>query len=72
MPFSIFFWICYLLGGLSDLLDGFVARRLNQQSAAGAKLDSIADMVFGVAIFIVVIKNIHVPVWLWICITLIA
>ena len=33
-----------------DLVDGWLARRLNQQSALGARLDSLADMVsFGVA-----------------------
>lgn len=37
-PFSIAFWICYFLGGLSDLLDGFVARTLNQQSEKEQKL----------------------------------
>lgn len=71
VPFSVAFWICYLCSGLSDLLDGYVARRLNQQSSIGAKLDSIADLFFVASIFIVVIKNIQLPVWLWLCIFLI-
>lgn len=70
-PFSIAFWICYFLGGLSDLLDGFVARILNQQSAKGAKIDSIADFVFAVSIFIIVLKDIFLPEWLWCFISLI-
>lgn len=70
-PFSIAFWICYFLGGLSDLLDGFVARTLNQQSAKGAKIDSIADFVFAVSIFIIVLKHIFLPGWLWRFISLI-
>ena len=32
-----------LLAGLTDFLDGFVARRLGQASPAGARLDLIAD-----------------------------
>lgn len=71
-PFSLGFWICYVCGGLSDLFDGFVARKLKQQSTIGAKFDSIADVVFAIAIFIVVIKNISLSTLLWQFITFIA
>lgn len=66
-PFSFAFLICYLCGGLSDIFDGFVARKLNQTSDAGARLDSIADIVFAASIAFVVIKNLSFPIWLWIC-----
>ena len=36
----------YLLIGLSDVLDGFIARRYDSESSLGAKLDSIGDLVF--------------------------
>lgn len=72
IPFSISFWIFYILGGLSDFLDGFVARKWKQQSKAGAKFDSIADMFFTIAIAITVIKNIQISAWIWICIVVIA
>lgn len=52
-------------------MDGFVARTLNQQSAIGAKIDSIADFVFAVSIFVIVLKNIFLPGWLWYFISLI-
>lgn len=40
----------YIACGLSDILDGYVARRTNTQSAAGAMLDSVADfLLFGAA-----------------------
>jgi predicted acetyltransferase/phosphatidylglycerophosphate synthase len=71
-PFSAAFWICYVCAGLSDLLDGFAARMLGQQSAAGAKLDSIADLVFSAALAFVVLKNIRFPFWLWLWILSIA
>jgi CDP-diacylglycerol--glycerol-3-phosphate 3-phosphatidyltransferase len=32
-----------LISYLSDILDGYVARRLNQRTALGSKLDSLAD-----------------------------
>lgn len=42
-------WILILIGLLSDFLDGFVARALNQSSPIGKELDSLADMItFGV------------------------
>ena len=71
-PFSVLFWLCYLCGGLSDVLDGPVARKYNQQSDAGARLDSIADLVFAAAIFIVAVRSIYFPLWVWLCIAVIA
>jgi phosphatidylglycerophosphate synthase len=38
------FVIAYALIGATDALDGFAARRLNQRSAFGKTLDSIADL----------------------------
>ncbi|MEG0469205.1 MAG: CDP-alcohol phosphatidyltransferase family protein [Longicatena sp.] len=66
--YSATFWLCYLWCGISDILDGFLARKFGQQSAVGAKLDSIADFVFAIAILVVVAKNIHLPMYLWWCI----
>lgn len=66
-PFSAAFWVCYLAGGVSDLLDGPVARRLHAQSAAGAKLDSAADLVFAAAIAAVAVRDADIPPWLWAC-----
>lgn len=55
--------------GFTDIADGLAARALHQESAFGAKLDSIADFVFAVSVAIVVIINIDIPVWLWVCIS---
>ncbi|MCG8500157.1 MAG: CDP-alcohol phosphatidyltransferase family protein [Firmicutes bacterium] len=41
---EVVFMILYLLCGLSDVLDGYIARRTNTQSSFGAKLDSLADL----------------------------
>lgn len=70
-PFSVAFWVCYVSGGISDMIDGFIARKLNQQSAVGAKLDSIADLFFSIAILIVILKYVYFPIWVWLCIFII-
>lgn len=38
------FLVLYPLAGLTDVLDGFIARRTNTQSRLGARLDSAADL----------------------------
>ena len=42
----LFFTIIYITVGLSDILDGYMARRLGYESELGAKLDSAADLLF--------------------------
>ncbi|MEA4921069.1 MAG: CDP-alcohol phosphatidyltransferase family protein [Clostridiaceae bacterium] len=61
--FSAFFWLWYVCGGVSDLLDGPVARRIGQTSAAGAKLDSAADFLFIMCVGIAVVRSDVFPVW---------
>jgi len=47
----VVFLSIYFLGGMSDVLDGMIARLTNTKSLLGAKLDSIADFaLFGVII----------------------
>ena len=45
-PFTIPFFIVYSLSGISDALDGFVARKFHLESRIGSVLDSISDIVF--------------------------
>jgi len=50
------FIIVYLACGLSDILDGYIARKSNTQSILGAKLDSAADIVlFGIITSLMVV-----------------
>ncbi|MDO4582366.1 MAG: CDP-alcohol phosphatidyltransferase family protein [Bacillota bacterium] len=70
--FSVQFYAFYLLGGCTDIIDGWVARRLNLKSSFGAKLDTIADHVFIIAVLAKVLAALYVPVWLWIWIAIIA
>ena len=45
-PLSPGFYLVYTFTGLTDALDGWLARRLKAQSTLGARLDSVADLVF--------------------------
>ena len=40
------FYIIYLFCGLTDMIDGTIARKLHAVSSFGSKLDSVADFVF--------------------------
>lgn len=66
------FYGLYLAAGLSDMLDGFVARRTNSASPLGAKLDSMADLVFLAVCLIKLLPVLTLPVWLWVWMGLIA
>lgn len=45
-PLSIPFFLFYTLGGLTDALDGWIARRTGTVSEFGARLDSVADLLY--------------------------
>ena len=64
--FSSAFYITYLLCGLSDMIDGAVARKTNSVSDLGAKMDTAADLVFVAVSFIKLLPTISMPWWLWI------
>lgn len=70
--FSIPFWVLYLWCGVSDMIDGPLARRLGAESKAGAALDSIADLMFLVIACAKVIPVLTIPFWLWLTIGAIA
>ncbi len=45
-PLTVAFFIIYTLSGISDVLDGWIARRYHVTSELGTKLDTIADFAF--------------------------
>ena len=69
---SAWFYALYLLCGLSDMIDGSVARRTNSASEFGARLDTLSDFVFLSVALIKFVPHLHIPVWLWIWIGIIA
>jgi len=54
---SVLFILVYLICGLTDLLDGYIARRIGSETLLGAKLDSIADLFMSGMIIITVMKQ---------------
>jgi len=50
------FIFLYFITGLTDILDGFLARKLKAESELGAKLDSLADLVFYIILVYIFIK----------------
>ena len=63
--FSLMFYITYILCGFSDMIDGTIARKTNNTSEFGNKLDTIADLVFIVISFLRLLPVIYLPWWLW-------
>ena len=70
--FSPSFVVLYLVSGLTDMVDGAVARKTGTVSAFGAKLDTAADFVFVAVCLWKLLPSLAVPLWLWIWIVLIA
>ena len=63
---SCVFWVIYCVCGLSDMADGYLARKLGCESHVGALLDSLADLVFVVFCCFKMIPALAFPKWLWI------
>lgn len=61
---SVAFIIVYVLAGLSDVLDGMLARRWHVASSFGASYDSIADTVFALVCIWLFLSYLLWPVWL--------
>jgi cardiolipin synthase len=54
----------FVLAGISDAVDGFIAKQFNLTSELGAYLDPIADKALLVAIYVVLGVSEHLPIWL--------
>jgi len=66
------FWVLYVIAGLTDMLDGFLARRWGVEGKFGARLDSLADFVFVIAVGYQLFPYLKLPTALWMMIALIA
>ena len=70
--FSPAFYALYLTAGVSDMVDGWVARRTHTASELGAKLDTMADIVFVIVCLVKLLPMLDIPVWLYVWIGIIA
>ena len=69
--FSPEFYILYLAAGITDIIDGTVARKTNTVSKSGERLDTIADLIFVAVCFFKLIPVLDIPLWLYIWIAVI-
>ena len=63
--FSDGFYVLYLFCGLTDMVDGSIARKTGAVSSFGARLDTVADFLFVIASFVKLVPVIRIPVWIW-------
>lgn len=62
------FHAVYAACGLSDMLDGFLARRLGVASRLGSILDSAADLLFLCVSALKIVPQYRFPFWVWVAV----
>lgn len=66
-PLTAAFFVIYTLTGVTDVLDGFIARKCGLSSEFGARLDSISDLLFYTVMLIkilpIMIAKLPAEIW---------
>ena len=62
---SILFGVLYIVCGISDIADGWLARKLKCVTRTGALLDSLADICFVACCAWKLLPILELPQWLW-------
>lgn len=62
-PFSFSFFFFYFFCGISDILDGILARKMGTASKTGAFIDSLADAVFFSSLLVILLSQFQWPAW---------
>ena len=70
--FSACFYGLYIFCGLTDMVDGTIARKMGAASTFGAKFDTVADFLFVIASFVKLVPVIRIPIWIWVWAAVIA
>ena len=70
--FSACFYGLYIFCGLTDMVDGTIARKTGAASSFGSMLDSVADFLFVIVSFAKLVPMIRIPVWIWLWAAVIA
>ncbi|MBR4289672.1 MAG: CDP-alcohol phosphatidyltransferase family protein [Oscillospiraceae bacterium] len=70
--FSACFYGLYLFCGLTDMVDGAIARKTGSAGTFGARLDTVADFLFVAVSFGKLLTVIRIPVWIWVWTAIIA
>lgn len=73
-PLSREFFAVYTLTGLTDVLDGFIARITKTVTKFGAKLDSVADLLFYAVMLLrilpVLLQRLPLSIWIAVAVVL--
>ena len=69
---SVWFYTLYLFCGLTDMVDGRIARMTGAANRFGARLDTVSDFIFLLVCSVRLLPILQIPKWLWIWIALIA
>lgn len=69
-PLTIAFFIVYTLAGISDAIDGWIARRYHVTSELGTVLDTIADFLFYAVMLVKLLPTLRniLPSKIWIAV----
>ena len=70
--YSVCFYGLYIFCGLTDMIDGTIARKTGAAGSFGARMDTIADFLFVIASFAKLVPVIRIPVWIWVWAAVIA
>ena len=62
---SILFGVLYIVCGISDIADGWLARKMKCVTRTGALLDSLADICFVACCAWKLLPILELPQWLW-------
>ena len=57
-------FLLFVAAGISDAVDGYLAKRFNLQTALGAYLDPLADKLLIVSIYLALGMREQIPLWL--------
>ena len=70
--FSAYIYGLYIFCGLTDMVDGTIARKTGSVSEFGSRLDTVADFFFVTVSFVKLVPVIRIPVWIWVWAAVIA
>ena len=62
---GVTYWLIYAFCGISDIADGWLARKLKSVTKTGALLDSVADICFVACCAWKLLPMLELPQWLW-------
>lgn len=65
--YTMVFFVVFTFCGLTDIVDGFIARVTHTMSEFGAKLDSVADLLFYTVLGFKILPDLILilPTWMW-------